>query len=189
MGQTSSACAYTSGLFIWNLWKEHSASFINFIRKDHERKILFIIWPLKLDFIAFQMDNISRRKCIVETDVVNDVMPTRQNGITRVAIRFLWHDVIHWITATSYDKIIALFEGLKYTFCFFLQFYSRNNMYCQYIPMVQINQMRVCYRRKNTPVYCKYRAPYLIFVVSDADFNSVLNPSSIHTDFKKSVEW
>ena len=32
-----------------------------------------------------------------------DVKCTRQNVI-RVVIRFLWHDVIHWITATSYDK-------------------------------------------------------------------------------------
>ena len=36
----------TSGHFIWNLWNEPLASFINFIRNDHECKIPFIIWPL-----------------------------------------------------------------------------------------------------------------------------------------------
>ena len=37
--------SYTRGHFIWNLWNEPSASFINFILNDHECKILFIIWP------------------------------------------------------------------------------------------------------------------------------------------------
>ena len=37
-------------------------------------------------------------------NVVNDVTDTRQSVITRVFIQFLWHDVIHRITATSYDK-------------------------------------------------------------------------------------
>ena len=44
--------------------------------------------PLKLDFIAFKMDNISRRKRIADTDVVNDITCTRQSDITRVVIRF-----------------------------------------------------------------------------------------------------
>ena len=44
-------------------------------------------------------------KCIVvDTDVVNGVTRSRQSVITRVIILFLWHDVIHWITATSYDR-------------------------------------------------------------------------------------
>ena len=34
--------------------------------------------PLKLDFNAFKLDNISRRKRIVDTDVVNDCTSTRQ---------------------------------------------------------------------------------------------------------------
>ena len=38
-------------------------------------------------------------------DVANDVTSTRQCVITRVVIRFLWNDVIHWITATAYDKM------------------------------------------------------------------------------------
>ena len=50
---------------------------------------------------------ISIRKRIVDMDVVNDATCTRQSVITRVVIRFLWHDVIHWITATSYDKLTS----------------------------------------------------------------------------------
>ena len=45
--------------------------------------------PLKLDFIALKVDNISRRKHIADTDVVNDVTYMRQSVITRVVIRFL----------------------------------------------------------------------------------------------------
>ena len=51
--------------------------------------------PLKLDFIAYKMNIISIRKCIVDTDVVSDVTYPRQGVITRVVIRFLWHGVIH----------------------------------------------------------------------------------------------
>ena len=50
---------------------------------------------LKLDFIAFRMGNISSRKRIVDTDVVNDATRLRQSVITRVVIRFLLHDVFH----------------------------------------------------------------------------------------------
>ena len=42
--------------------------------------------------------------CIVVTDVANDVTYSRKSVITRVVIQFLGHDVIHWKTATSYDK-------------------------------------------------------------------------------------
>ena len=48
------------------------------------------------------MDNISRRKRIADSDVVNDVAYTGQSVTTNVVLRFLWHDVIHFITATSY---------------------------------------------------------------------------------------
>ena len=54
------------------------------------------------------MDNISIRKRIVDTDVVNNVTYTYQSVITRVVIRFLWHDVIHLITGTSYDKLLYI---------------------------------------------------------------------------------
>ena len=60
--------------------------------------------PLELDYIAFEIDNISSRKRIVDTDFVNDVTRSRQSVITRVVIRFLLHDFIHWIILTSYDK-------------------------------------------------------------------------------------
>ena len=74
-----------------------------------ECKILFIILsydPLKWDFITFKTNIISARKHIIDMDIVNDVTITSQSVITRVVIWFLWHDIIHWITATSYDKQI-----------------------------------------------------------------------------------
>ena len=45
---------------------------------------------------------------IVVTDVVNDVTYSRKSVNTCVVIWFLWHDVIHWKTATSYDKPSSL---------------------------------------------------------------------------------
>ena len=45
--------------------------------------------PLKSDFIAFKMDNISSRNRIVDVDVVNDVTFARKSVITRVVIQFL----------------------------------------------------------------------------------------------------
>ena len=45
--------------------------------------------PLKLDFIAFKIENISRRKRIVNTNVVIDVRCTPESVITRVVIRCL----------------------------------------------------------------------------------------------------
>ena len=62
---------------------------------------------LKLDFSAFKMDNISRRRRIVDTDVVDDVTSTRQKVFTRAVIRFVWHEVIHLKTATSCDELHA----------------------------------------------------------------------------------
>ena len=44
--------------------------------------------------MAFKMNIISIRKRIVDIDVVNNFMPSRQSVITRVVIRFLLH-VIH----------------------------------------------------------------------------------------------
>ena len=45
--------------------------------------------PLKWDFIAFKMNNISRRKYIADIDIVNDLTCTRQSVIKCVIIRFL----------------------------------------------------------------------------------------------------
>ena len=50
------------------------------------------------------MSIISIRNCIVHTDIVNKVTCMRESNITRVVIQFLWHDVIHWVTAMSHDK-------------------------------------------------------------------------------------
>ena len=44
------------------------------------------------------------KKNIVVTDVVNDVTYSRKSVNTRVVITLLLHDVIHWKTATLYDK-------------------------------------------------------------------------------------
>ena len=41
--------------------------------------------PLKWDFITFKKNIISIRKCVVDTDIVNDVMCSRQSVITHVA--------------------------------------------------------------------------------------------------------
>ena len=38
--------------------------------------------PLKWDFIAFKMHIISVRKCIIDTDVINDVTCTRRSYYT-----------------------------------------------------------------------------------------------------------
>ena len=38
------------GSYIWNLWNKPSVSLINFIRNDHECKILFIIWLFEMGF-------------------------------------------------------------------------------------------------------------------------------------------
>ena len=73
---------------------ESLASFINFIWNDHECKILFIIWPFKMTFIAFKVNIISIGKRIVDTDVVSDVTYTPQSVITRVVIWFIWHDMM-----------------------------------------------------------------------------------------------
>ena len=60
------------------------------------------------DFITFKMNIISIRKYTADTDVVNEVTYMRQSVMACVVIQFLLHDVNHWITATSYDKISKL---------------------------------------------------------------------------------
>ena len=51
---------------------------------------------LKMGFlIAFKKNIISIGKRIVDMDVVYKVTGLYQSVITRVVIRFLWHDVIH----------------------------------------------------------------------------------------------
>ena len=45
--------------------------------------------PLNWDFISLKMNLISIRKCVVDTDVVNNVTCTCQSVIIRVVIQFL----------------------------------------------------------------------------------------------------
>ena len=94
----------TSGHFIWP-----SASFINFIWNAHECKILFIIWSFQMGFYRLQNDHYFKKKRTVDMNVVNDVTSTRQSLITRVVIRFSWHD---WIIATSCDKAFWMLLSL-----------------------------------------------------------------------------
>ena len=46
---------------------------INFIRNDHKCKFFLLYDLLKWDLIDFKMNNISKRKRIVDTDVVNNI--------------------------------------------------------------------------------------------------------------------
>ena len=68
--------------------------------------------PFKWDFITSKRNINSIRKRIAYTDIACDVTCTRKSVITRVVIRFLWHDAMHRITATSYNQCY-------YCHCFF----------------------------------------------------------------------
>ena len=54
---------------------------------------------------------------VVVTDVDNDVTYSRKSVKTHVVITLLLHDVIHWKTVTSYDKINYTEKMFKPTFC------------------------------------------------------------------------
>ena len=80
---------------------EPMASFIDFIWNNHEYKILFIIRPLETDFIAFKCEHYAQcenavwnRRC----QWLYAYTPKCYNTCGHI------YDVIHWITATSYDK-------------------------------------------------------------------------------------
>ena len=96
--------SYTSGHFVWNLWNETSASFINFIRSDHECKIPFIKWAFKMAFYRRQNEH----KFHVETHCWHGRCQWRYVNAPKCYYTcvhtILWHDVIHWKTAPSYDK-------------------------------------------------------------------------------------
>ena len=78
-------------------------------------KILFNIWPFGM---GFKMNSFNKETHFY-TVVVNDVTCTcmSKSVITPVAKRFLWHDVIHWIT-TSLSIWLTINSGfwiyLKY---------------------------------------------------------------------------
>ena len=42
---------------------------------------------------------------IVVTDVINDITYSHKSVNTHVVITLLLHEVIHWKTVTSYDKL------------------------------------------------------------------------------------
>ena len=56
-----------------------------------------ILWPVKVDIFQMKIN-------IVVTDVVNYVTYSRKSVNSCVVRTLLLHDVIHWKTATSYDK-------------------------------------------------------------------------------------
>ena len=66
-----------------------SASFIKFIRNDHECKILYITFPFKMGFYHLQNDQYFNKISIVDTDFVNDITSSCQSVITCVVIQFL----------------------------------------------------------------------------------------------------
>ena len=57
-----------------------------------------ILSPVKVDIFPLKIN-------IVVTDVISDITYFCKNVNTRVVIILLLHDVIHWKTATSYDKM------------------------------------------------------------------------------------
>ena len=65
--------SYTRGHFIWNLWNEPSASFINFIWNDHECKILF-----KMEFYRLKSWHYFNRKHYVVTDGITTLRASNQ---------------------------------------------------------------------------------------------------------------
>ena len=75
-----------NGHFGRNLYKP-LVRFINFIGNYHECNILFIIRPFKMEI--YHLQNVSRRKYIVDTVLVKDITCTRQNVITCVVLQFL----------------------------------------------------------------------------------------------------
>ena len=53
---------YMNGHFMWKVWNQPLASFINFIWNDHECKILFIIQPFKMEFYRIQNEHYINKK-------------------------------------------------------------------------------------------------------------------------------
>ena len=73
---------------------------------DFLNTLYTLLSPLKVDIFPMKIN-------IVVTDVVNDLTYFRKSVNTRVVITLLLHDVIHWKTATSYDKLILSFFIFK----------------------------------------------------------------------------
>ena len=101
--------------------------------------------PFNWDFIAYKINIISATKCIADKDFVNDVMSTRQSVITRLVIRFLWHDVILWITVTSYDKWHYVYMPKCYYMC-------GHTIFIQWITVMSYDKT-VLYLNKNSNLF------------------------------------
>ena len=64
--------SYTSGHFMWNLWSEPSASFINSYKMTTSEKLCLSYDPLN-EILSFSNEHNFIRTRIVNKDVVNDV--------------------------------------------------------------------------------------------------------------------
>ena len=85
--------SYTSGHFIWNLWNEPSTTSVRFC----------------LSYICFKWEFIDLKVEIISTGniTLSRTASWRYATVTKCYVtsgHTIWHDVSHWITATSYDK-------------------------------------------------------------------------------------
>ena len=87
-----------------------------------------------------------------------------------MVIRFLWHDVIHWITATSYDKTKILAERLK-----------------QVLPSIIHNDQKGFVKGKNITEANRLLQD-LIFYTDQNQINSAIIFLDYEKDFDR-VEW
>ena len=92
---------------------------------------------LSYDFLNTILSPLKWTFNIVVTDVVNDVTYSRKSVHTRVVIALLLHDVIHWKTATSYDKYFFLScKKRKFSaeiFLYFSYFCSKHRLWVHVI--------------------------------------------------------
>ena len=93
--------SYTSGHFIWNLWKEASASCIHFIWNDHECKVLFIIWLLKLGYYRLKRWHYFYRKHNVVTGGIMTLRVSNQVLCNQVLCNVWSYDFYDMTLATK----------------------------------------------------------------------------------------
>ena len=75
----------------------------------------YYMYHLQWDFIAFKMNNISKRKHNVDKNVANDVTSARRSVITRVTILFFYD-----MTTIN----VYFFPSLIINFCFRIRIWS-----------------------------------------------------------------
>ena len=102
--------SYTSGHFIWNLWNQPLASFINF----RWNRVRFCLSNdcFKWNLIALKVDIIWLENIMLSWLASWHYTPVTKCYVT-CGHTIFWDDVSHWITATSYDKCIYLAEHLE----------------------------------------------------------------------------